>query len=96
MYTETYMDTPEANSAGYKLNNLFNYVDQLNGRLMIIHGTSDDVVVLQHSMMYLKKSISSGVQVDYMVYPGHLHNVLGKDRVHLNEKITRYFNDYLK
>lgn len=96
MYTERYMDSPQDNPGGYKLNNLLNYVDQLNGRLMLIHGTSDDVVVWQHSLMYLKKSISSGVQVDYMVYPGHLHNVLGKDRVHLNEKITRYFNDFLK
>lgn len=96
MYTERYMGTPDANPGGYKLNNLLNYIGQLNGRLMLIHGTSDDVVVWQHSMMYLKKSVSSGVQVDYMVYPGHLHNVLGKDRVHLNEKITRYFNDYLK
>ena len=96
MYTERYMDTPEENPGGYKLSNLTNYVDQLNGRLMLIHGTSDETVVWQHSIMYLKKAVSKGVQVDYMVYPGHLHNVLGKDRVHLNEKITRYFNDYLK
>ena len=96
MYTERYMDTPEENPAGYKMNNLLNYVDQLNGKLMLIHGTSDDVVVWQHSLMYLKKAVSKGVQVDYFVYPGHLHNVLGKDRIHLYDKITRYFNDYLK
>lgn len=96
MYTERYMDTPEENPAGYKLNNLLNYVEQLNGKLMLIHGTSDPVVVWQHSLLYLKKAVSKGVQVDYFVYPGHLHNVLGKDRVHLNDKITRYFNDYLK
>jgi dipeptidyl-peptidase-4 len=96
MYTERYMDTPEENPAGYKLNNLLNYVDQLNGKLMLIHGTSDDVVVWQHSLMYLKKAVSKGVQVDYFVYPGHPHNVMGKDRMHLNEKIIRYFNDYLK
>ncbi|MBL7923273.1 MAG: DPP IV N-terminal domain-containing protein [Bacteroidia bacterium] len=96
MYTERYMDTPEENPGGYKLSNLTNYVDQLNGRLLLIHGTSDDVVVWQHSLMYLKKAISKGVQLDYFVYPGHLHNVTGKDRVHLNDKITRYFNDFLK
>lgn len=96
MYTERYMDTPDENPAGYKMNNLLNYVDQLNGKLMLIHGTSDDVVVWQHSLMYLKKAVSKGVQVDYFVYPGHLHNVLGKDRIHLYDKITRYFNDYLR
>lgn len=96
MYTERYMDTPEDNSSGYRLNNLLNYVDKLNGKLMLIHGTSDPVVVWQHSLMYLKKAVTKGVQVDYFVYPGHLHNVMGRDRIHLNDKITRYFNDYLK
>jgi dipeptidyl-peptidase 4 len=96
MYTERYMDAPEENPGGYKLNNLLNHVENLNGRLMLIHGTSDDVVIWQHSLMYIKKAVSKGVQLDYFVYPGHLHNVLGKDRVHLNEKITRYFNDFLK
>lgn len=96
MYTERYMDTPEENPEGYKRNNLLNYVDKLQGRLMLIHGTDDDVVVWQHSIMYVKQAVSKGVLVDYMVYPGHPHNVSGKDRVHLNKKITRYFDDYLK
>lgn len=96
MYTERYMDTPDENAGGYRISNLLNYVDQLNGKLLLIHGTSDNTVVWQHSLMYLKKAVSKGVQVDYFVYPGHEHNVRGKDRVHLNEKITRYFNDYLK
>lgn len=96
MYTERYMDTPLENPEGFRISNLTNYVDQLNGRLMLIHGASDNVVVWQHSLMYLKKAVSKGVQLDYFVYPGHLHNVTGKDRVHLNEKITRYFDDFLK
>jgi len=96
MYTERYMDTPGENPEGYKKNNLLNYVDKLQGRLMLIHGTDDDVVVWQHSIMYVKQAVSKGVLVDYMVYPGHPHNVSGKDRVHLNKKITRYFDDFLK
>lgn len=96
MYTERYMDTPQENPDGYKLNNLLNHIDKLNGRLMLIHGTSDDVVVWQHSIMLLKKAVEKGVQLDYFVYPGHPHNVSGKDRVHLNQKITRYFDDFLK
>jgi dipeptidyl-peptidase-4 len=96
MYTERYMDTPVENPDGYKLNSLLNHIDKLNGRLMLIHGTSDDVVVWQHSIMLLKKAVDKGVQLDYFVYPGHPHNVSGKDRVHLNQKITRYFEDFLK
>jgi dipeptidyl-peptidase-4 len=95
MYTERYMDTPEQNPEGFKNNNLLDYVTNLNGKLMLIHGTSDDVVVWQHSLAYLKKSVSSGVQVDYMVYPGHLHNVTGKDRVHLINKMYNYFEENL-
>jgi dipeptidyl-peptidase-4 len=91
MYGERYMDTPQENKEGYDKNNLLNHVDKLKGKLLMIHGTQDDVVVWQHSIMYQKKAVDKGVQLDYYVYPGHLHNVLGKDRAHLMEKITNYF-----
>ncbi len=96
MYTERYMDMPSENPEGYRISKLTAQADQLNGKLLLIHGTSDDVVVWQHSLMFLKQAVSKGVQLDYFVYPGHLHNVTGKDRVHLNSKITGYFNDFLK
>ena len=95
MYTERYMDTPEENPDGYTENNLLNHAKNLKGRLMLIHGTDDDVVVWQHSLKYLKKCVDEGVQVDYFVYPGHQHNVQGKDRVHLMNKITAFFKQNL-
>jgi len=95
MYTERYMDMPSENPEGYKEADLTNYVKNLQGRLMLIHGTSDDVVVWQHTLNYLKKCVSEGVLVDYFVYPGHGHNVVGPDRVHLMKKVTQYFNDFL-
>lgn len=96
MYTERYMDTPEQNPEGYETNNLINHIDDLEGNLLVIHGTSDDVVVWQHTQLYLKACVEKGKQVDYFVYPMHKHNVRGKDRVHLMQKVTDYFNDYLK
>ena len=96
MYTERYMDSPEKNKKGYDENNLLNYVDKLDGKLLMIHGADDDVVVWQHSMKLIKKSVDEGKQVDYFIYPGHPHNVRGKDRVHLMQKITDYFDMYLK
>ncbi|HVX00374.1 MAG TPA: prolyl oligopeptidase family serine peptidase, partial [Candidatus Babeliaceae bacterium] len=66
------------------------------GKLLLIHGTSDPVVVWQQSIDFIKKCVDEGVQVDYFVYPGHEHNVLGKDRVHLMQKISDYFDLYLK
>jgi dipeptidyl-peptidase-4 len=91
MYTERYMDTPQANPDGYKESNVLNYVDNLKGKLMLIHGSADNVVVWQHSIQFLRTCVDKGKQVDYFVYPGHEHNVLGKDRVHLFNKISDYF-----
>jgi dipeptidyl-peptidase 4 len=96
MYTERYMDTPQQNPEGYKQANLLNYTDKLKGKLLMIHGTVDDVVVWQHSIKYLKKAVDKNIQLDYFVYPEHPHNVLGKDRVHLMNKVSQYFFDHLQ
>lgn len=95
MYTERYMDTPEENPQGYADNNLLTQVKNLKGKLLMIHGAQDDVVVWQHSMKFIKACVDNGVQLDYFVYPGHAHNVVGKDRVHLMQKITDYFDLHL-
>ena len=96
MYGERYMDTPQENPEGYAKASLLNKTDKLKGRLMIIHGCIDPVVVWQHSLQFLNKCIENKVLVDYFVYPNHEHNVRGLDRVHLMRTITRYFDDHLK
>lgn len=96
MYGERYMDTPQENPEGYKKTSLLNKADQLKGDLLIIHGAQDPVVVQQHSMEFVEQAIKSGKQVDYFLYPTHEHNVLGKDRVHMYEKIAKYFDLHLK
>lgn len=95
MYGERYMDTPQENETGYQANNLLLRAGELKGRLLLIHGTIDPVVIWQHSLLFVKSAVSAGSHPDYMVYPEHPHNVLGQDRLHLNETITRYFKDHL-
>ncbi len=95
MYTERYMDTPEENPDGYKHTELSSKADRIKAKLLMIHGTDDDVVVWQHSLKYIESSVKKGVQIDYYAYPGHQHNVVGKDRVHLMQKITDYFKLHL-
>jgi dipeptidyl-peptidase-4 len=90
MYGERYMDTPSENLDGYKTAALRNYVKNLKGKLLLIHGTSDDVVVEQHSLDLVKKFVEAKVQVDYFPYPMHKHNVRGADRVHLMQKVLNY------
>ena len=96
MYTERYMDRPQDNPDGYADANLLDKVKNLKGKLLLIHGTNDNTVVWQHSVNFLKKCVDDGVQVDYFVYPGYEHNVRGKYRVHLMQKITDYFDQNLK
>lgn len=95
MYGERYMDTPQANSEGYKQCNLKNLAPNLKGHLMIIHDDHDDTCVPQHTLSFMKACVDARTYPDLFIYPGHKHNVLGYDRVHLHEKITRYFEDYL-
>jgi len=95
MYGERYMDRPQENPEGYRESNMLNHVSRLDGKLMLIHGVQDDVVVMQHSMKFLRECISQGKQVDFFVYPTHPHNVRGKDRLHLMEKVSRYFMENL-
>jgi len=95
MYGERYMDTPEENPEGYKESSLLERAGSLQGDLLIIHGTSDPTVVWQQSLSLLKRFIEEDKMVDYFVYPGHGHGVGGKDRIHLNRKIEKYFKDNL-
>ena len=90
MYGERYMDRPEENQTGYELNALTNYTTNLTGKLLLIHGTVDDVVVMQHNYSLVKKFVEDGKQMDFFPYPMHKHNVTGKDRAHLMEKVLSY------
>ena len=95
MYGERYMDRPNENQEGYEETNMINHVADLNGKLMIIHGVQDDVVVMQHSMKFLRECVKQNKQLDFFVYPTHPHNVRGKDRIHLMRKVSDYFIDNL-
>ncbi len=96
MYGERYMDTPQQNPEGYAATNLIKQAGKLKDKLLLIHGLQDPVVVQQNSVAFVKACIDAGVQVDYMIYPGHEHNVAGKDRAHLYQKVTDYLTEHLK
>jgi dipeptidyl-peptidase-4 len=90
MYGERYMDTPAENKQGFDESSTLNYVNNLQGELLLIHGTSDDVVVMQQNLALVKKFVEAGKQIDFFPYPMHKHNVGGKDRVHLMQKVLDY------
>lgn len=95
MYGERYMDHPDNNPDGYAKTSLINKAQDLKGKLLICQGAIDPVVVWEHSLSFIRECIKNNVQVDYFPYPCAEHNVMGKDRVHLHDKISMYFEDYL-
>lgn len=96
MYGERYMDTPQTNPEGYKNSNLKLKAGNLKGRLEVIIGGADPTCVPQHSYTFLRACIDAGTHPDFFVYPEDGHNMMGRDRVHLHEHITRYFENHLK
>ena len=96
MYGERYMDTPQQNPEGYAKTSLINKAGNLKGRLQIITGYNDNTVVPQHCLSFLDACVKAGTQPDFFAYPGEEHNMRGHASVHLHERITRYFEDYLK
>jgi len=96
MYGERYMDTPQENPEGYAKTSLIAKAKDLKGKLLICQGAIDPTVLWQHSLNFIRECIKNNVQVDYFPYPRAEHNVRGRDRIHLKQKVSNYFDDYLK
>lgn len=96
MYGERYMDTEATNPEGFAQTSLINNVNNLKGKLLICQGAIDNTVVWQHSLSFVQKCVERNVQLDYFPYPCSEHNVFGRWRIHLMDKVTNYFDDYLK
>jgi len=95
MYGERYMDTPETNPEGFKETSLVEHADRLKGKLLICQGAVDHTVVWEHSLSFIQACIDQEIPVDYFPYPVAEHNVSGRNRIHLMDKVTQYFQDYL-
>lgn len=95
MYGERYMDTPETNPDGYAAASLLGKAGDLDGHVLICQGTLDDTVVWQHALNFVQKCIEAEKPLDFFTYPLEKHNMQGRARVHLYEKITDYFETYL-
>lgn len=95
MYGERYMDTEATNPDGFDQTSLLNNVKNLKGKLLICQGAIDNTVLWQHSLSFVQRCIEENVQLDYFPYPRSEHNVFGSWRVHLMDKVTNYFDDYL-
>lgn len=95
MYGERYMGTEENNPEGFAKTSLIPRAKDLKGSLLICQGAIDNTVVWEHSLSFVEACIKNNVQLDFFPYPTHEHNVSGRDRVHLMQKVTDYFEQRL-
>ena len=95
MYGERYMDTEATNEEGFLETSLIGKAKDLKGKLLICQGAIDNTVVWEHSLSFIQECIDLGIPVDYFPYPVAEHNVFGRNRIHLMDKVTAYFEDYL-
>lgn len=90
IYTERYMDTPQRNKIGYDEGSAMTYAEHLQGKLMIIHGTIDNNVHPQNSIMLINALILADKDFDVMFYPGNRHGIRGSHGAHYQKIRTRY------
>jgi len=96
IYTERYMGLPKGNEKGYHDSSAVNFAKDLNGKLLEVHGTSDDNVHMQNTIQMVNNLIDAGKQFQLMMYPGKTHGIAGKAaRDHLFHLIDDHFLETL-
>ncbi|MBF6592741.1 MAG: prolyl oligopeptidase family serine peptidase, partial [Ktedonobacterales bacterium] len=95
-YTERYMGTPQSNLAGYEGGNVMRFVDQLRGKLLLVHGMLDENVHYRHTARLLNALIRARKPYDLLAFPDERHMPRREqDRVYLNERVVGYFQEHL-
>jgi dipeptidyl-peptidase-4 len=97
IYTERFMRTPQENRDGYEDNSPLNFADQLQGSLLLIHGSGDDNVHVQNTFEFAEKLVQADKDFDMHIYTNRNHSIYGGNtRYHLFKKMTRFLNSHLK
>lgn len=95
-YTERYMGLPKDNAAEYEKSSIVKSAANLNGRLLLVHGTSDDNVHVQNSIQFMDAMINAGRPFDLQLYPGKTHGIAGRQaRTHLFNRMLWQWEQYL-
>jgi len=91
IYTERYMRTPQENEKGYDDNAPEKMVSNLKGKLLLVHGTADDNVHFQNSVMMVDAMIKANKEYDSEYYPNKNHGISGGNtRYHLYRRMTEF------
>ena len=92
-YTERYMGSLKTNKSGYDSTNVLSWIYRMEGSLLLMHGTNDDNVHLQHTSKFVNQALNLGKDVEWYSYPNKNHGIYGGgSRKHLYQKMIDYFN----
>ena len=92
-YTERYMGNLKINKSGYDSTNVLSWIYRMKGSILLMHGTYDDNVHLQHTSKFVNHALSLGKDVEWYNYPNRSHGIYGGgSRKHLYQKMIEYFN----
>jgi len=95
-YTERYMRRPQVNDRGYDNASLLNRAADLTGNVLIIHGTADDNVHVQHTMQYMDALVRADKQFEMQLYPDDNHHLRrGNNAKHMHERILLFLEKNL-
>jgi dipeptidyl-peptidase-4 len=96
VYTERYMQTPQENASGYDNNSPINFAKNLKGSYLLIHGSGDDNVHVQNTMLMIEALVQANKQFDWAIYPDKNHGIYGgKTRLQLYTKMTNFIKEKL-
>ena len=96
-YTERYMRRPQVNPRGYEEASLLNKATDLTGNVLIIHGTGDDNVHVQHTMQYIDALVKADKQFEMQLYPDDNHFLRkGNNAQHMHNRILNFLQNNLK
>ena len=96
IYTERYMGLPKDNPKGYEEASMPAAAANLKGKLLLIHGTSDDNVHLQNSIQMVNALVEANKPFRLMLYPNKTHGVRGKARAHQLQLMLDFLEENLK
>jgi dipeptidyl-peptidase-4 len=95
-YTERYMRRPQVNPRGYEEASLLNKAKDLTGNVLIIHGTADDNVHVQHTMQYIAALVRADKQFEMQLYPDDNHFLRkGNNASHMHNRILTFLKNNL-
>ena len=96
-YTERYMRRPQVNIGGYESASLLNKAADLTGNVLIIHGTGDDNVHVQHTMQYIDALVKADKQFEMQLYPDDNHFLRkGNNATHMHNRVINFLQNNLK